>query len=81
MHPATDDQRPTSIDVGGYLLPEACSILEQAGYQVAVVATGSPRPYPARVLRQRQLNENLIELTQACEFYQDPGVDEKGGEG
>ena len=44
---------------------------------MAVVATGSPRPYQARVLRQRQLNENLIELTQACEFYQDPCADEK----
>ena len=58
-------------------MPEACSILEQAGYQVTVVATGSQGPYPARVLRQRQLNENLIELTKACEFYQDPCVDEK----
>jgi hypothetical protein len=66
----------TAVDVTGYLLPEACGILQQAGYQVAVVATGSPRPYQARVLRQRQLNENLIELTQSCEFYQDPGIDE-----
>jgi hypothetical protein len=69
-------QNSTAVDLAGYLLPEACRILQQAGYQVAVVATGSPGPYRARVLRQRQLNENLIELTQSCEFYQDPGIDE-----
>lgn len=67
----------TAVDVAGYLLPEASQILKQAGYQVAVVATGSPRPYQARVLRQRQLNENLIELTRSCEFYQDPTITEK----
>jgi hypothetical protein len=66
----------TAVDVAGYLLPEACRILQQAGYQVAVVVTGSPRPYQARVLRQRQLNEYLIELTQSCEYYQDPSIDE-----
>jgi hypothetical protein len=70
-------QNSTAVDVTGYLLPEACEILQQAGYQVAVVATGNPRPYHARVLRQRQLNKNLIELTQSCEFYQDPSSDEE----
>ena len=66
----------TAVDVAGYLLPEACRILRQAGYQVMVVATGNTSLYPARVLRQRQLNEYLIELTQACEYYQDPSTDE-----
>jgi hypothetical protein len=74
-------QNSTAVDVAGYLLPEACRILQQAGYRVAVVDTGSPGPYQARVLRQRQLNEDLIELTQSCELYQDPRIEERGGEG
>jgi hypothetical protein len=64
-------------DMVGYWLEEACSLLEQAGFKVAVVATGSPRPYPARVLRQRLLHEDLIELTKADELYLDPSSDEK----
>jgi hypothetical protein len=75
--PATDGKQPTVIDVEGYLLSEACRFLQQAGYQVAEVATGNPRPYPIRVLRQRQLDDHLIELTQACELYSDPGVDDR----
>jgi hypothetical protein len=63
-------------NVEAYLLPEACRILQQAGFEVAVVATGNPGPYRPRVLRQRQLSEELIELTQAPEFYRDP-IDEK----
>lgn len=65
-------------DVEGYVVPEACRILQQAGYQVAAVITsGSSRPYRARVLRQRQLNENVIELTQGFEFYEDPRITKK----
>ncbi len=33
-----------AIDVVGYPLAEACRILEQAGFEVVVVATGSPGP-------------------------------------
>lgn len=64
-------------EIEGYLLPEACRILQQAGYQVSVVTTGSCRPFRSRVLRQRQLNENLIELTQGFEFYEDPTISKK----
>ncbi|MGD0152205.1 MAG: hypothetical protein ABSC17_00370 [Thermacetogeniaceae bacterium] len=64
-------------DVEGYVVLEACRILQQAGYQVAVITTGCSRPYRARVLRQRQLNESLIELTQGFEFYEDPSINEK----
>ncbi len=64
-------------DVECYLLSEACRILQQAGYQVAVITSGSSRPYRARVLRQRQLSESMIELTQGFEFYQDPSINEK----
>lgn len=64
-------------NVEAYLLPEACRILRQAGFEVAVAATGSPRPYRSRVLRQRQLGESLIELTQGCEFCRDPSIEEK----
>lgn len=64
-------------DIEGYLLPEACRVLQQAGLQVEIITTGNSRPNRSRVLRQRQLNANLIELTQGYELYKDPSIDEK----
>jgi hypothetical protein len=64
-------------DLGGYLFEDACSILQGAGYRVAVVTTGSPTPYRSRVLRQRRLDAYTIELTIGFEHYHDPCVGEK----
>ncbi len=62
-------------NVEGYPLAEACQILQQAGFEVVMVASGSPGPNNARVLRQRQLDVNLIELIHASELYKDPSLD------
>jgi len=75
--PMNDGQQPMAIDVEGYLLSDARHVLQQAGYRVTEVATGSLRSYPIRVLRQRQLDDKLVELTHACELYSEPGVDDK----
>ncbi len=63
-------------DIEGFLFQEACGILQQAGYQIQVVSTGKPSIYRARVLRQRHVNTNIIELTQGLECYKDPGINE-----
>lgn len=61
-------------DVVGFIYEEAYSILYEAGFTIHVCLTGEISQFRKRVLRQRLIGNNNIELIICYESYNDPGV-------
>lgn len=62
-------------DVIGLTQEEGCSVMQNGGYRVNSVYTYHQSKSISRIVRQRVLDQGIVELVISDEYYHDPSDD------
>lgn len=64
-------------DVIGYTSKEGYQILQKGGYHVDFKYTHNHSDKRSRIVRQKMLENGIVELVISNEYYNDPAIDKK----